>query len=119
MRKVTAYVECRVWDFDLPATSHLKTHSWDQIEYLADFYNLDEYPVEWYMNFLPAPAKNRFNPGSAGVNYVSEKPVKKGRYDFSRVEKVLPVLYRAGTDQILNDPDAKGIIHTQRRSRGL
>ncbi len=96
MRKVTAYVECRVWDFDLPATSHLKTHSWDQIEYLADFYNLDEYPVEWYMNFCRLLLKNRFNPGSAGVNYVSEKPVKKGRYDFSRVEKVLQFCIERG-----------------------
>ncbi|HNR40606.1 MAG TPA: DUF6067 family protein [Bacteroidales bacterium] len=89
MKKVIAFVECRVWGFDLPVTSHLKTHSWDNIEYMADFYNLEEYPVEWYMNFCQLLLKNRFNPGSAGINYVSEKPVRKGKYDFSRVEKVL------------------------------
>ena len=33
--------------------------------------------------------KNRFNPGSAGVNYVSETPNYSGEYDFSKVEKVL------------------------------
>ncbi len=96
MKDVTAFINCRVWGFDIPAVSHLKTHSWDQIEYLADFYNLEEYPVEWYMNYCGLLLKNRFNPGSAGVNYVSDKPVKKGKYDFSRVEKVLAYCIERG-----------------------
>lgn len=89
MKNVTATINCRVWDIDLPTTSNLKTHSWDQVEYFQDFYNLKEYPVEWYLNFCDLLLKNRFNPGSAGINYRSEIPDKRGRYDFSRVEKVL------------------------------
>jgi hypothetical protein len=89
MKKVTAMVKCRVWDFDLPVVSHLKTHSWDEISYLSDFYNLEEFPLEWYQRFCELLLKNRFNPGSAGVNYVSMLPNSKGEYDFSRVEKVL------------------------------
>jgi hypothetical protein len=89
MKKVIASIKCRVWDFDLPVVSHLKTHSWDEISYLCDFYNLKEYPVDWYLRFCGLLLKNRFNPGSAGSNYVSEKPDKSGVYDFSKVEKVL------------------------------
>jgi hypothetical protein len=89
VKSVTALVKCRVWDFDLPVVSHLKTHSWDQIEYLKDFYNLEEYPLEWYQKFCELLLKNRFNPGSAGVNYLNEKPDNSGEYDFSKVEKVL------------------------------
>jgi len=89
MKSVTAFLTCRVWDFDLPVISHLKTHSWDQIEYLAGFYNLEAYPVEWYQKFCDLLLKNRLNPSSAGVNYVSESPDNKGEYDFSKVEKVL------------------------------
>ena len=89
MKKVTASVRCRVWDFDLPVVSHLKTHSWDEISYLSDFYNLEEYPVEWYQRFCGLLLKNRFNPGSAGVNYLSMLPNSSGEYDFSKVEKVL------------------------------
>jgi hypothetical protein len=89
MKKVTAYLVCRVWGFDLPLVSHLKTHSWDQIEYLSDFYNLEEYPIEWYQKFCELLLKNRLNPGSAGVNYLSETPDSSGEYDFSKVEKVL------------------------------
>ena len=89
MKSVTAEVNCRVWDFDLPVASHLKTHSWDEIEYLRDFYNLKEFPVEWYQRFCDLLLKHRFNPGSAGVNYVSQTPNSAGEYDFSKVEKVL------------------------------
>jgi hypothetical protein len=89
MKNITAYVKCRVWDFDLPVVSHLKTHSWDEMSYLSDFYNLKEYPVDWYLRFCGLLLKNRFNPGSAGSNYVSKKPDKSGNYDFSKVEKVL------------------------------
>ena len=89
MKKVIASVKCRVWDFDLPVVSHLKTHSWDEISYLSDFYNLKEYPVDWYLRFCGLLLKNRFNPGSAGSNYVSDLPDKSGVYDFSKVEKVL------------------------------
>ncbi len=89
MKKVTAYLICRIWGFDLPLVSHLKTHSWDQIEYLEDFYNLEEYPIEWYQKFCELLLKNRLNPGSAGVNYLSETPDSSGEYDFSKVEKVL------------------------------
>ena len=71
MKSVTAEVSCRVWDFDLPVASHLKTHSWDEIEYFRDFYNQEEFPLEWYQRFCALLLKNRFNPGSAGVNYVS------------------------------------------------
>lgn len=88
-KEITADIKCRVWDFELPVVSHLKTHSWDEIEYYRDFYNLDEFPPEWYQRFCGLLLKNRFNPGSAGVNYVSQKPDSKGEYDFSRVEKIL------------------------------
>ncbi len=33
--------------------------------------------------------KNRFNPGSAGVNYVNNTPDSSGNYDFTKVEKYL------------------------------
>lgn len=96
MKKVTVSMNCRVWGFDLPVVSHLKTHSWDQIEYLSRFYNLGEYPLEWYQNFCGLLLKNRFNPGSAGVNYLSEKPDKRGKYDFSKVEKILSYCIERG-----------------------
>jgi len=89
MRSVTAQISCRVWDFDLPVASHLKTHSWDEIEYLKDFYNLEEFPIEWYQRFCDLLLEHRFNPGSAGVNYVNQTPNSDGEYDFSKVEKVL------------------------------
>jgi hypothetical protein len=89
MTKVTASINCRVWDFDLPVVSHLKTHSWDEIEYFKDFYNKEEFPLEWYQQFCGLLLKNRFNPGSAGVNYLSETPDSSGSYDFSKVGKVL------------------------------
>jgi len=96
IKKVTASVKCRVWDFDLPVVSHLKTHSWDEISYLSDFYNLKEYPVEWYQRFCGLLLKNRFNPGSAGSNYVSDLPDKSGVYDFSKVEGVLSFCIERG-----------------------
>jgi hypothetical protein len=96
MKSVTTRITCRVWDFDLPVASHLQTHSWDQMNYFRDFYNLEEFPVEWYQRFCELLLKNRFNPGSAGVNYVSETPDKKGNYDFSKVEKVLAYCIERG-----------------------
>ena len=89
MKEITASIRCKVWDFDLPLVSHLKTHSWDQIDYFRDFYNLDEFPVDWYLKFCDLLLRNRFNPGSAGGNYLSTKPDSTGQYDFSKVEKVL------------------------------
>jgi len=84
----TAYVEFRVWDFELPLESHLKTHTWDNIETFEDFYNVKTLPVEWYMNFCDVLLKNRLNPSFAGVNYLDRDP-KNGTYDFTTVEKVL------------------------------
>jgi len=89
MKKVTASVSCRVWDFELPVSGHLKTHTWDDLDHLGDFYNLKDFPVEWYLRFCGLLLKNRLNPGFAGVNYVSQLPDKSGKYDFSKVEKVL------------------------------
>jgi hypothetical protein len=88
-KKITALVKCRVWDFELPVSGHLVTHTWDDLDNLCDFYNLEEYPVEWYQRFCALLLKNRMNPGFAGVNYVDQKPDKSGRYNFSEVEKVL------------------------------
>jgi hypothetical protein len=109
MQKVTANVKCRVWDFDLPVVSHLKTHSWDQIEYLQDFYNLEEYPIEWYQQFCELLLKNRFNPGSAGVNYVSQTPDSSGEYDFSDVEQVLSYCIERGLTRFSMIQMKKGI----------
>ena len=99
LKSVTARVSCRVWDIDLPVASHLKTHSWDQMEYYKDFYNKEEFPVEWYQRFCELLLKNRFNPGSAGVNYVSQTPSSEGVYDFSKVEKVLSYCIDRGLDR--------------------
>jgi hypothetical protein len=99
MKEVRAALKCRIWDFDLPVASHLKTHSWDQIDYFKNFYNLDEFPVEWYERFCDLLLKNRFNPGSAGVNYVSQTPDNAGVYDFSKVEKVLSHCIDRGLDR--------------------
>ncbi len=99
IKKVTAYVRCRVWNFGLPLASSLKTHTWDQIEYFADFYNLSELPVEWYQRFCGLLLKNRMNPGFAGANYVDQLPGKSGAYDFSRVEKVLDYSIAKGLDR--------------------
>jgi hypothetical protein len=43
--------------------------------------------------------KNRFNPGSAGVNYVSQTPNNDGVYDFSKVEKVLKYCIDRGLER--------------------
>ena len=82
-------INFRVWDFTLPVESHLKTHSWDDLDMLAGFYNLEEYPLEWYLRFCDLLLKNRMNPGSAGTHYVVPTPDASGNYDFSQVEKVL------------------------------
>lgn len=89
MKTVKAVVTCRVWDFELPVSGHLKTHTWDDLDNLSGFYNLKEFPFEWYLRFCGLLLKNRLNPGFAGVNYVSQLPDKSGAYDFSKVEKVL------------------------------
>lgn len=109
MKKIDAVIKCHVWGFDLPVVSHLKTHSWDEIGYFSDFYNLDEFPVEWYLNFCGLLLKNRFNPGSAGINYLSEKPDKKGKYDFSRVEKVLAYCIERGLTRFSITQMKKGL----------
>jgi len=96
MKKITATIRCHVWDFDLPVESHLKTHSWDEIQNYSDFYNLEEFPVEWYLRTCDLLLKNRFNPGSAGVNYVGQEPDSSGEYDFSKVEKVLEFCMERG-----------------------
>ena len=65
---VSLEVHFRVWDFSLPVESHLKTHSWDNLDILAGFYNLDEYPLNWYLRFCDLLLRNRMNPGSAGTH---------------------------------------------------
>jgi hypothetical protein len=54
----------------MPVSGHLVTHTWDDLDMLCNFYNLEEYPVEWYQRFCGLLLKNRMNPGFAGVNYV-------------------------------------------------
>ncbi len=88
-KKVTVPLKCRVWNFELPVSGHLVTHTWDNLENLSDFYNLEEFPIDWYQRFCGLLLKNRMNPGFAGVNYVSQLPDQSGLYNFSRVEKVL------------------------------
>lgn len=109
MKSAGAVINCRIWGFDLPVESHLKTHSWDEIGYFSDFYNLEEYPLDWYMNFCGLLLKNRFNPGSAGVNYLSEKPDKKGKYDFSKVEKILAYCMERGLTRFSITQMKKGL----------
>jgi len=92
-------IHFRVWDFTLPVESHLKTHSWDDLDILAGFYNLDEYPLEWYLRFCDLLLKNRMNPGSAGTHYVDQIPDASGKYDFSRVEKVLEYGLKRGLNR--------------------
>jgi hypothetical protein len=82
-------VRLHVWDFELPREGHLKTHTWDEVEPLARFYDLDAYPVEWYLRLCDLLLKNRLNPGFAGVNYAPREPSPDGSYDFGATEKVL------------------------------
>lgn len=89
-------VKLHVWDFELPVEGHLKTHSWDDPETIAGFYNLDELPLDWYLRFCDLLLKNRMNPGSAGTNYISQTPDESGNYDFSKVEKVLDFCLKRG-----------------------
>ena len=109
MKNVYALVKCRVWDFDLPVVSHLKTHSWDELSYLSDFYNLKEYPLEWYQRFCALLLKNRFNPGSAGVDYVSMVPNSSGEYDFSKTDKILSFCIERGLTRFSIMQMKKGI----------
>jgi Glycoside hydrolase 123, catalytic domain/Glycoside hydrolase 123 N-terminal domain len=85
----TLAVKLHVWDFELPREGHLKTHTWDAVEPFARFYNLDAYPVEWYLRLSDLLLKNRLNPGFAGVNYAPRSPAPDGSYDFRTTEKVL------------------------------
>ena len=85
----TLAVKLHVWDFELPREGHLKTHTWDEVEPLARFYNLDAYPVEWYLRLCDLLLKNRLNPGFAGVNYAPREPAPDGSYDFRATERVL------------------------------
>ena len=89
-------IDLTVWDFELPTTSHLKTHTWDQLEFFNEFYNVEEMPIEWYLNFCEVLLKNRLSPGFAGVNYLDQKPDAQGKFDFSRVEKVLEFCMERG-----------------------
>jgi hypothetical protein len=82
-------VRLHVWDFELPREGHLKTHTWDEVEPFARFYNLDTYPVEWYLRLCDLLLKNRLNPGFAGVNYAPRQPAPDGSYDFRTTERVL------------------------------
>jgi hypothetical protein len=85
-----------VWDFGLPTEPHLKTHTWDGLETMTDFYDVEEVPLEWYLNFCEVLLKNKLSPGFAGVNYVDQKPAKRKKYDFSKVEKVLEFCMERG-----------------------
>ena len=96
LKAVPVDVSLHVWDFDLPLESHLKTHTWDNLNYLAGFYNLKEYPLDWYLRFCDLLLKNRVNPGFAGVNYLDQDPSVSGEYDFSKVEKVLDFCLKRG-----------------------
>ncbi len=89
-------VALKVWDFDLPTEPHLKTHTWDGLETMAEFYNVEEVPLEWYLNFCEVLLKNKMSPGFAGVNYVDQNPGKRRKYDFSTVAKVLEFCMEQG-----------------------
>ena len=99
VNKITAKIKCLVRDFELPKASNLKTHTWDELDNLTQFYNLDEYPVEWYQRFCAMQLKNRLNPGFAGINYVSMVPNSAGEYDFSKVEKILSYCIERGLNR--------------------
>jgi hypothetical protein len=98
-KTVTVPVKCRVWNFDIPLSGHLKTHTWDDLDNLGEFYNLETYPVDWYLQFCDLLLKNRMNPGFAGVNYLSQTPDNKGNYDFTRVGKVLDYCIARGLNR--------------------
>jgi hypothetical protein len=89
-------VKLRVWDFELPREGHLKTHTWDSIEPFARFYNLKEYPVDWYLRICDLLLKNHLNPGFAGVNYTRTEPGRDGSYNFQTVEGVLQYCIEQG-----------------------
>jgi hypothetical protein len=82
-------ISLRVWDFDMPVQGHLFTHTWDEVGAYARFYNLKEYPLEWYLRICDLLLKNRLNPGSSGYNYVRTEPAEDGQYDFSKEGKIL------------------------------
>jgi hypothetical protein len=117
MKKITAQVKCRVWDFELPTASHLQTHSWDEIENLADFYNVKEYPVEWYQRYCDLLLRNRMNPGSAGLNYVSDSANSSGQYDFTTVESVLSYCIDRGLTRFSIMQMKKGLYTDEEAAR--
>ncbi len=82
-------LELKVRDFELPDETHLKTHTWDEIALMQKFYNIKELPVAWYLNFCDVLLKNHLNPSFAGVDYVDKKNLVDGKYNFSKVEKIL------------------------------
>lgn len=82
-------LELKVRDFELPDETHLKTHTWDEIALMQKFYNVKELPVPWYLNFCDVLLKNHLNPSFAGIDYVDKKNLVDGKYDFSKVEKIL------------------------------
>ena len=92
----TISVDLKVWDFEIPTEAHLKTHTWDNIELLNQFYNVEEIPVEWYMNFCEVLLKNHLSPGFAGINFLNKKPDDNGKFDFSNVGKVLEFCMERG-----------------------
>ena len=89
-------VSLRVWNFDMPVQGNLVTHTWDDVEAYARFYNLDQYPLDWYFRLCDLLLKNRLNPGFAGYNYVEIEPGIDGQYDFSNTEKVLKFCIERG-----------------------
>ncbi len=89
-------VNLRVWDFEIPMQGHLKTHTWDSAETFAQFYNLKEYPMDWYLRICDLLLKNRLNPGFAGVNYTKPEPGPDGNYNFETSARVLQYCLERG-----------------------
>jgi hypothetical protein len=89
-------ISLRVWDFDLPLKGHLMTHTWNVVKPYAQFYNLENYPLDWYLDVCELLLKNRLNPGSSGYNYVKMERGADGKYDFSQEEKILQFCLERG-----------------------
>lgn len=88
-----------VLNFDLPQTRSLKTHTWDDLHYMAEFYNKETFPIEDYLKMCEVLLRNNISPGFAGVNYLTKVPDENGNYDFSKVEKVLDFCIKRGLTQ--------------------
>lgn len=87
--KLSIALKVKVYDFELPQVSSLKTHTWNEIELMYKFYNLKELPIDYYINFSELLLKNRLNPSFAGINYVDKNPKADGTYDFTKADKLL------------------------------